>query len=83
MSKKPDAGAANESLAENLEFTANLVASFPKSANYRDAIRRKCLDCTVGSPGEVNARTIKSCALWAFRFGSNPIRETKASPFGG
>jgi len=38
------------------------------------AIRAKCLDCVGGSPFEVKEcdPTHDNCALWPFRFGTNP-----------
>jgi hypothetical protein len=41
------------------------------------AIRAKCLDCCCGSPSEVRACIITSCALWPYRSGSNPWRAKK------
>jgi len=35
-------------------------------------IRQKCLDCCCGQPGEVRNCRIEACALWPFRFGSDP-----------
>lgn len=61
----------------NRDFTASLLKSFPKGQNYRDAIRRKCLDCCCGDRSEVARCEITSCALWPFRFGSNPFRGTR------
>jgi hypothetical protein len=36
------------------------------------AIRRKCLDCRCGQPGEVNKCHLTTCDLWPFRFGRDP-----------
>jgi hypothetical protein len=38
------------------------------------AIRAKCLDCTSSQPEEVRNCTIKTCALWPYRFGKRPAR---------
>ena len=38
------------------------------------AIREKCLDCTCNQISEITDCPIKSCALYAFRFGKNPYR---------
>jgi hypothetical protein len=38
------------------------------------AIRRKCLDCSGGSPAEVADCLARQCALFPFRFGKNPWR---------
>jgi hypothetical protein len=42
-----------------------------------DAIRAKCLDCCGGSPAEVRRCGAVDCALWAFRTGTDPVRETR------
>ena len=70
---------AEASLAANLDFTRALVSAFPTAANYRDAIRRKCLDCCVGNKAEVNRCQMINCALWPFRFRSNPFRAPKSA----
>lgn len=36
------------------------------------AIRAKCLECCCGSFNEVKNCTIKSCALFVYRFGCRP-----------
>jgi hypothetical protein len=36
------------------------------------AIRTKCLDCSVYQPSEVRLCPVKTCALWPFRLGSDP-----------
>jgi hypothetical protein len=36
------------------------------------SIRKKCLECSAGSPNEVKNCPVRDCALWAYRFGSNP-----------
>jgi hypothetical protein len=38
------------------------------------AIRAKCLDCSGGSRAEVADCLVHNCALYSFRFGSNPWR---------
>lgn len=38
------------------------------------AIRRKCLDCSGGSPAEVAGCLVRDCALFPFRMGKNPWR---------
>lgn len=42
-----------------------------------DAIRAKCLDCCAGSAAEVRRCGDVSCALWPFRMGTDPWRETR------
>jgi len=36
------------------------------------AIRRKCLECSCGQPGEVRLCPVTACELWSFRFGKDP-----------
>ena len=36
------------------------------------AIRHKCLDCSVYQPAEVRECPVTRCALWPFRFGTDP-----------
>jgi len=38
------------------------------------AIRAKCLECSGGSVGEVRNCLVPECALFPFRFGTNPSR---------
>lgn len=45
--------------------------------NRGDAIKAKCLDCQGGSHAEVRRCEVGSCALWPFRMGSDPWRETR------
>lgn len=42
-----------------------------------DAIKEKCLDCSVYDEDEVKLCTCTSCTLWPFRFGTNPYRGTR------
>lgn len=42
--------------------------------NPLKAIREKCLDCTCQQPVEVKECTVKLCALYPFRMGTNPYR---------
>lgn len=37
------------------------------------AIRSKCMDCCVGSAGEVRKCVTFKCALWPFRMGVSPF----------
>lgn len=37
------------------------------------AIREKCLDCCVGASSEVARCTVRNCALFPYRFGTNPF----------
>ena len=38
------------------------------------AVRAKCLECSAGSPKEVDLCPITDCALYPFRYGKNPFR---------
>ena len=42
--------------------------------NPMRAIREKCLDCSCQQPIEVKECTVKTCALYPFRMGTNPYR---------
>jgi hypothetical protein len=44
------------------------------------AVRLKCLDCVGENAAEVARCHITSCALWPYRFGTDPFSERKASP---
>jgi len=39
------------------------------------AMRLKCLDCCCGSSREVEKCTVKTCALYPYRFGKHPTRQ--------
>ena len=39
------------------------------------AIRAKCIECSGGSPKEVQFCVIPECALYLFRMGKNPNRK--------
>lgn len=41
------------------------------------AIRKKCLECSGGSPNEVKLCTVDRCELWYYRFGKNPNRKPR------
>ena len=64
---------AEASLAENLAFTGDLTSRFPTGTGWPDAVRRKCLDCTVGQIAEIRRCHITNCALWPYRFGRSPF----------
>lgn len=40
------------------------------------AIRKKCLDCSCGSRGEVRDCTLTHCALYPYRMGRRPTNTT-------
>ena len=38
------------------------------------AVRAKCLECSAGSPKEVDLCPVTDCSLYPFRYGKNPFR---------
>ena len=48
---------------------------YPRKMGRRDAIRRKCIDCSGGKIAEVRRCEAINCSLWPYRLGSNPYRE--------
>lgn len=46
-------------------------------SNPVKAIRMKCVDCCGGMIREVEKCAIKNCALYPFRMGKNPFRESR------
>ena len=38
-------------------------------------IRKKCIDCSAGSPKEIRTCLIVDCPLYPYRFGKNPKRK--------
>jgi hypothetical protein len=40
-----------------------------------DAVRAKCLDCSANNQSEAAKCTAVACALWPYRFGTNPFRQ--------
>ena len=40
------------------------------------AIRKKCLDCTCGQYVEIRKCTVIDCALYPYRMGNRPSKET-------
>lgn len=65
---------AEASLAASFDFLSKITPSFLRGTNPMHAIRRKCLDCACGQPGEIRNCEIMSCALWPYRLGRNPFR---------
>ena len=43
-----------------------------------DAIREKCLDCSVYEEKEVKLCPCTDCSLWPFRFGTTPYKQKRA-----
>ena len=63
------------SIAERgLAHMRNLTPQFPSKLNRSDAIRRKCVDCCGGQPGEVAKCESIDCPLWLFRYGDDPFQ---------
>lgn len=77
MSDKIDA--TEFSLKSLKEDAARL--KIPRSGRAK-AIRAKCLDCCAGSSIEVARCHITACALWPFRFGTDPFSERVGNPNG-
>jgi hypothetical protein len=48
-----------------------------KITNPVKAIRAKCLECSSESVVEVKECPVKNCALYPFRFGTNPYRKKR------
>ena len=42
-----------------------------------EAIKEKCLDCSVYDEKEVKLCTCTGCPLWPFRFGTNPYHRKR------
>ena len=47
-----------------------IIAEFP-ARSVTEAIRAKCLDCSVYQVGEIRKCTAVGCPLWPFRMGKN------------
>lgn len=41
------------------------------------AIRKKCLDCSAGSPNEVRCCDLLDCPLYPYRLGKSPNRKPR------
>ncbi|WP_281930905.1 hypothetical protein [Roseibium album] len=55
--------------------TAEVVGH--KRMSPMQAIRAKCLDCSVGQPSEVRLCEAVNCSLWPFRAGQHPYKSAK------
>jgi len=66
-------------LVEGKKTTKDLKKKYriPKLA---EVVRQKCLQCCVGSSGEVRKCHINDCANWAYRFGRSPKPEDLKVP---
>ena len=77
---------AKESYDENIAHTEKLSGTFPKGMRWRDAVRRKCIDCQGGQVTEVATCHLTYCALWPFRMGKDGLRDLRPKsnvPFPG
>ena len=45
--------------------------------NPLKVIRQKCLECSNNSPNEVKLCPVTKCALYPYRFGTNPFRKKR------
>lgn len=70
---------AHDSYERNIAHTGTLTERFPQRSNRRDAIRRKCIDCTVGQIAEIARCEMTDCALWPFRMGNDPFRKKRGN----
>ena len=52
---------------------AEMRALGHKKSSLLSIIRKKCLDCCCDQPSEVRKCVMTSCALFPYRFGSNPF----------
>lgn len=72
MQTKVSASEATASFRANLEHMKTLDVPHPKEPKAMKAIRRACLDCCGGQPGEVRLCPAIACGLWPFRLGIGP-----------
>jgi hypothetical protein len=56
------------------EISLTLGEFAAKGMRTLEAVRRRCLDCSGGSPAEVRSCNFENCDLWPFRLGKNPNR---------
>lgn len=43
------------------------------------AIRKKCLECSNGQYNEIRGCLIKTCPLYSFRVGENPVKKNEST----
>lgn len=77
MSDEPQTDTSPQAPDPRQMTPADLGALGLSRISRGDAIRAKCLDCMGGSPAEVRRCESGSCALWSFRMGNDPWRETR------
>ncbi len=63
----PPAQASLAASTEDLEMTTTIYLDSPLTV-----IRKKCLDCTNGSSGEIKMCLLPECPNWLYRFGKRP-----------
>ena len=61
--------------ASDTDYVAVIHRYQAKVRNPMTAIRAKCVECSGGQLKEVNSCPIKTCALWPFRMGVNPMHK--------
>lgn len=59
---------------EKAKMNTDEKANHENPRNPVKAIRLKCRDCCCNQVSEIDACTVKGCALHPFRFGKNPYR---------
>lgn len=55
-------------------MTEDVRTDFDSPTNPTKVIRLKCRDCTNNQVTEIDNCTVKTCPLFAWRFGKNPYR---------
>lgn len=60
-----------------MEETKDVREGFDSPRNPVKCIRLKCRDCTNNQVAEIDNCTVKTCALYPFRFGKNPYRSKR------
>jgi hypothetical protein len=58
------------------KIARDVLAQYHSPQPVLKAIRTKCVDCSGGSADEARKCTVLGCALWPFRMGTNPHRDT-------
>jgi hypothetical protein len=58
------------------KIARDVLAQYHPPMPVLKAIRAKCIDCSGGSADEARKCTVLGCALWPFRMGTNPHRDT-------
>jgi hypothetical protein len=58
------------------KIARDVLAQYHPPTPVLKAIGAKCIDCSGGSADEAKKCTVLGCALWPFRMGTNPHRDT-------